>query len=62
MWLLGFELGTFERVVLPGKPSHQPEKLTSVPQWFHWGTIIFGFVLVFVLVLVLVFSRQGFSV
>ena len=37
-------------MLLPGKPSHQPEKLTSVPQWFHWGTIIFVFVFVLVLV------------
>ena len=63
MWLLGFELGMFGRVV--GALTRQaisPARKTRVPQWLHWGTIIFVFVFVLVLVLVLVFSRQGFSV
>jgi hypothetical protein len=33
MWLLGFELSTFGRAVLPTEPSHQPLKFFFVMDW-----------------------------
>jgi hypothetical protein len=48
LWLLGFELRTFGRTVLPAEPSHQPQipnlkKIINVNenagQWWHTSLI-----------------------